>query len=168
MLILDSNVWIYVATAEEFPVEIYSDHLGSRIRLFEDFYSATRKTAVSTYILKEIREGFDRSQRVSAREKDETLTDLFKLIRQCDGIEETITRAKLERLSLREERRKTHNRMLGEIFDIQSKDVPIVSLAYEYRSERPHILTDDGEFAALSPAEFGLPAITIEDAGLSW
>jgi hypothetical protein len=58
--------------------------------------------------------------------------------------------------------------MLGEILNIQPKDVPIVSLAYEYRFEQPHIITDDGEFASLSPAEFGLPAITIEDAGLTW
>jgi predicted nucleic acid-binding protein len=76
MLVLDSNVWIYVATAEEFPVEIYSDHFGSVLYLFRDFYSANRKTAISTYVVKEIQEGFDRSQRVSAQDKNGILTKL--------------------------------------------------------------------------------------------
>jgi predicted nucleic acid-binding protein len=47
MLVLDSNVWIYIATADELPVEIYSDTLGERLYFTEEFYEGRHQTVVS-------------------------------------------------------------------------------------------------------------------------
>ena len=68
----------------------------------------------------------------------------------------------------REVRQKPHNQLLGHLLDIQAKNVPIFSLAYEYRYDQPHILTDDGGFGEVSPAAVGLQNITIEELSLTW
>ncbi|MFC7139770.1 hypothetical protein ACFQMA_07955 [Halosimplex aquaticum] len=168
MLILDSNVWIYIATAAELPVEIYSDTLGERLYFTEEFYDSRHQTVVSAYMVEEIQQGLHRSERVESEEIDEALTLLFKLFGSCDDVITTFDGDELEDLQLRDVRQKPHNQLLGHLLDIQAKDVPIFSLAYEYRYERPHILTDDGGFGELSPAAFGLQNITVEELSLTW
>jgi hypothetical protein len=168
MLILDSNVWIYVATAEELPVEIYSDTLGERLYPTQEFYDGRHDTVVSAYIVEEIRQGLHRSNRVEGGQVDEALTLLFELFSSCEGITTTFGRQELTDVELRAVRREPHNQLLGQLLDIQAKDAPIVSLAYEYRYDRPHVLTDDGGFGGLTPASFGLENITVEELSLAW
>jgi len=57
MLVLDSNVWIYLATAGELPVEIYSETLGERLYFPEEFYRGRHETVLSAYMIEEIRQG---------------------------------------------------------------------------------------------------------------
>jgi hypothetical protein len=168
MLILDSNVWIYVATAEEFPVEIYSNELRERLYFFEEFYEGRQQTVLSAYMLEEIRQGLFRSKRVSEAEIEDILTKLFTLIHSCEDVLVPFNQAQLKDVDLSEVRGRTDNRLLAQLLDIQAKDVPILSLAYEHRTERPLILTDDGGFSDLSPPAVGLPNITIEGLSLTW
>ncbi|WP_135304846.1 hypothetical protein [Haloarcula amylovorans] len=168
MLILDSNVWIYIATADELPVEIYSNTLGERLYFTEEFYEGRHQTVLSAYMLEEIQQGLHRSDRVESEEIDDALTLLFKLLSSCDDVITTFDDDELNEVELRDVRQKSHNQLLGHLLDIQAKDVPILSLAYEYRYERPHILTDDGGFGELSPAAVGLENITIEELSLTW
>lgn len=168
MLILDSNVWIYVATAEELPVEVYSDVLGERLYFFEEFYESRHQTVLSPYIVEEIRQGLYRSERVSGSDIDEVLTRLFELIHSCEDILAPFDQEQLRDADLSEIRSRTNNKLLAHLLEIQAKDVPIFSLAYEHRYERPHVLTDDSEFGGLSPAAFELPNITIEELSLTW
>lgn len=168
MLILDSNVWVYVATATERPVEIYSDYYGAVLRLFEDFRLGNRRTAISAYMMEEIIHAFDRSERVSGEDQDEALTQLFGLIKTCEYIEEDTNISASTDLDLRDIRQHPGNQMLATVLGIQAKDVPILLVAYERRHQQPHILTDDSDFAEFTPAEWGMSNITIEDASLSW
>jgi hypothetical protein len=168
MLILDSNVWIYIATADELPVEIYSDTLGQRLYFSEEFYKGRHQTVLSAYMLEEIQQGLYRSDRVKGNKIDEALTLLFKLLSSCDAVITPFDDEEVSDVELRDVRQKPYNQLLGHLLDIQAKDVPIFSLAYEYRYERPHILTDDGSFGELSPAAFGLQNITIEELSLTW
>ena len=167
-LVLDSNVWIYAATADEFPVEIYSDILGERLSFFEGFLSGTYETAITPYMLLEIKHGLYRSQRVSGTDVDRVLEKLFELIWTCDSIRADFPAEAVRETTLEDVRGGSTVRLLSHLLGIQKKDVPIFLLAYEYRYERPHILTDDSDFAELSPAEFDLPAISLEDVNLTW
>ena len=168
MLVLDSNVWITVATADELPVEIYSDTLGERLYFTEEFYEGRHQTVVSAYMMEEIQQGLHRSDRVEDEEIDEALTLLCKLFSSCDGVSTTFDDQELRDIVLREVRQKPHNQLLGHLLDTQAKDAPIFSLAYEHRYERPHILTEDGGFGELSPAAVELQNITIEELSLTW
>lgn len=168
MLILDSNVWIYILTAEEFPVEIYSDVLGERLNVTEDFYEGRRKTVLSAYMIEEIRQGLDRSTRVDGPEIDEALTKFFTLIQRCDDILTPFDGDELRSVDLSEVRKRSSMQLLSHVLGIQAKDVPIFLVAYQYRYDKPHILTDDGGFGELSPATFDLPNITIEELSLTW
>ena len=168
MLILDSNVWVYVATAITTPVEIYSDYYGTVLKLFKDFREGNRRTAISAYMMEEVMDALERSKRVSGKGQNEALTDLFGLIRTCDYIEEDPAISNSANLTLQGVRQQPENQMLSDILGIQAKDVPILTVAYEYRHQQPHILTDDSDFAEFTPAERGMSNITIEDAKLSW
>lgn len=168
MLILDSNVWIYIATAEDLPVEIYSETLGERLYLTEEFYEGRHETVLSAYMIEEIRQGLYRSTRVDGPEIDEALTNFFILIQRCDGITTTFDDDELRNMDLSEVRKRPSTQLLSHLLGIQGKDVPIFLLAYQYRYDRPHILTDDGGFGELSPAIFGLQNITVEELSLTW
>lgn len=168
MLVLDSNVWIYLATAGELPVEIYSETLGERLYFPEEFYRGRHETVLSAYMIEEIRQGLDRSTRVEGAEVDEALTELFTLIQGCDKIITTFDDKELRDVELTEIRKRPSTQLLSHLLGIQAKDVPIFLLAYQYRYERPHILTDDGGFGELSPATFDLQNITIEVPSLTW
>lgn len=168
MLILDSNVWVYVATATTTPVEIYSDYYGTVLKLFEDFCEGNRRTAISAYMMEEVINALERSKRVSGEDQDKALTELFGLIMTCDHIEEDPAISNAANLTLRDVRQRPENQMLAAVLGIQPKDVPILTIAYEYRHQQPHIITDDGDFAEFTPAEWEMSNITIEDANLSW
>ena len=89
-------------------------------------------------------------------------------IYRCDDIVAAFDDDRLREVNLSEVRKREHNQLLGHVLGIQTKDVPIFSVAFEHRYDKPHVLTDDGEFGALSPAEFDLPNITIEELSLIW
>jgi len=119
-------------------------------------------------MIEEIRQGLDRSTRVEGAEVDEALTELFTLIQGCDKIITTFDDKELRDVELTEIRKRPSTQLLSHLLGIQAKDVPIFLLAYQYRYERPHILTDDGGFGELSPATFDLQNITIEVLSLTW
>ena len=167
MLILDSNVWIYIATANDFPVEIYSEHFGEPLLFFDEFLKGRRQTAVSAYMVEEIHQGIQRSERAEGEEVDDALTKFYGLMQRSEYVCNDVDQAQLEDLSLREVRQRTHNTLLAELLDIQAKDAPIFTLAYRYRFDQPHILTDDEGFAELTPAELDISNITIEELALT-
>ena len=168
MLVLDSNVWIYIATADDLPVEIYSETLGERLYFTEEFYEGRHKTVLSAYMVEEIKQGLYRSIRVEGPEIDEALTEFFTLLQNCDGITNTFDEDELQNMDLSEVRKRPSTQLLSHLLGIQSKDVPIFLLAYQYRYDQPLILTDDGEFGELYPATFDLQNITVEELSLTW
>lgn len=52
MRILDSNVWIYITTADDLPVEVYSETLGERLYFTEEFCEDRHETVLSAYMSK--------------------------------------------------------------------------------------------------------------------
>jgi hypothetical protein len=63
---------------------------------------------------------------------------------------------------LREQRSAPAVQTLARVCEIQSKDVPILVLAFEHRDREPTILTNDESFATFEPAAHSLPEIAIE------
>ena len=167
MLILDSNVWVYAATTDERPVEIYTDSHGI-IRIFEDFIHGKYSTAITPYIATEVEDACHRSGRVGGPDIDEAVTLFYAIAYRCEHIITEFTQDDLSQLDLDSMREDLRNQLLGEIIDIQSKDVPVLTLAYEQYFMDPTILTDDGGFGMLDPADFGLKNISVEELNLSW
>ena len=128
MLILDSNVWVYVATTTKCPIEIYSDYCRAVLRLFEDFRLVNRRTTISAYMIEEIIHAFERSERVSGEDQDKALTHLFSLIKTCGHIEEDSNISASTDLDLRDVRQHPGNRMLATVLGIQAKNVPILRM----------------------------------------
>ncbi|MFD1514415.1 MULTISPECIES: hypothetical protein [Halomarina] len=167
-LVLDSNVWIYIATASEYPVEIYSEALGERLIFNEGILTGDYQTEVTPYVVEEITQGLHRSKRVDNRDVDGVLEELYAVMAHCKSIRAEFSPSDVRELSLHETRTEPSTVLLGKLLGIQPKDVPIFLQAYNNRFEKPHILTDDSDFAQVSPAEYGLSTISIEDVNLSW
>lgn len=167
MLVLDSNVWVYAVTAKKRPVEIYTESHGI-VRIFEDILTGNHRTAITPYIATEVEDACRRSNRVSGPDIDDAITRFYAIAQQCSHIRTEFTQADLERLDLDSCRDSSHNQLLGRVLDIQPKDVPILLLAYDSYFLEPTILTDDSDFSGLTPADFGLVKIAIEELNLSW
>ena len=64
--------------------------------------------------------------------------------------------------SLLDERRtNVHTRLLSRIISVQSKDIPIIVLAFEHRTRELTILTNDGDFAAFPQVNTTFPKLTL-------
>lgn len=141
------------------------------MRLVERVVAGNAKAVVDTYLYWEVINALGNSEVLSHREiakaqdqfgefvwgdvpsiRNEVDEDLVAEYRGASEIPDGIGMIRARR----------HNRMLGEICDIQPKDAPIVTLAFEFRSENPTIYTNDSELADLTPADCNLPAITVQ------
>lgn len=166
MLVLDSNVWIYIATAENRPVEVFTESRGV-LDLFEDFLSGTYDTVVTPYMMREVHDGCKRSDRVSDKQANEALTRFYGIVKKCASIiireDDVYSESMLSVV-----RNRPHNQLLSQLLGVQTKDVPVLTIAYDYYHRNPLVLTDDSGFGRLDTAAAGLPNITIEELNLTW
>lgn len=166
MLVLDSNVWIYAITADERPVELDTESLGV-VRLFDDFLAGKRDSVVTAYMAVEIERGCQRSDRVSSANLDATLTELYAMLGRCESVRTPFDGNDIGEVTLSEQRTRPCNRLVGELLDIQTKDVPIFLPAYDRYDDGPVVLTADAEFAEVKPSVHDLPRITVEGLDLA-
>lgn len=167
MLILDSNVWIYAITADERPIELETEALGI-VRLFDDLLDGKYDSLVTPYMAVEIEHGCERSDRVPSANLDATLTELYGLLGTCESIRTPFDTDDLGETTLSEQRERTCNRLVGELLDIQTKDVPVFLPAYDHYTDNPVVLTADAEFANLNPHIHDLSNVTVEGLDITW
>lgn len=167
MLILDSNVWIYAVTAEERPIRVRTESYGD-VELFDDFVSGRFRSVVTPYMAAEIERGCRRSERLPESDVDVALSVFYGILGSCDSIRTPFDEADLSEETLVTHRTRPCNRLVGDLLDIQAKDVPIFLPAYDHAPENPVVLTDDGEFARLNPEWHDLPNVTVEGLELPW
>jgi predicted nucleic acid-binding protein len=173
MLVIDTNIWLYVATATEYPVEIYSEELSRIISFYDDFSVETgpprSETIVSAYIASEVADNIGASKPAKQHPKSvkSLLENLLEVWWTAPRITADFSPDEIGELCLNTERRDSKNELLATLLDIQVKDVPIFMLAYE-RPEPVTLLTNDREFASFDPREFDLFGVTIDEIDLNW
>ncbi|OLZ39135.1 hypothetical protein A6E15_19420 [Natrinema saccharevitans] len=156
MLILDSNVWIHAVI------------FGGKSRsLVEQIIKNGRKSAVNAYIHEEVRCNIDDDHSIDRSVRNRALEQFFAAIGNSPQIRNPDSET-VERMDLEAERKKAHHKVIGAFGDIQAKDAPILTLAYQFLSYQPTIYTNDSEFADLSPTSRGIPEISIQYCDLEW
>lgn len=152
MRILDSNLWVFAFTGTN----------RSAANFVEDTISCETEIVLDAYIVNEVLEAFERSTVLPGAETSEAMSHFLKLVRVTSGIIQDFTEAERYEYDLVHERQREHNKLLGQILDIQTKDAPILLLTSKYYNASPTVYTNDEGFAELEPAEHGLPNIEIE------
>lgn len=152
MRILDSNLWVFAFTGTNRRA---ADFVEAAI-------SSDIEIVLDAYIVHEVLEAFERSTLLRGGETSEAMSHFLKLVRATAGIVGDFTDAERYEYDLECERRREHNKLLGQILDIQRKDAPILVLASKYYNASPTVYTNDEALARLTPAEYGLANIEIE------
>lgn len=151
MKILDTNLWVFGT-------------LGTHAQAVEwlDAIEAGETTsAINAYMVQEALDAFDRTPGLSAAERDALKTEFLTRLVRMTGLIEAPSSRDFSESVLDDRRSSTRIQLIARILDIQSKDVPIVVLAFEHSEREPTILTNDATFAALTPGDHNLPNISI-------
>jgi hypothetical protein len=164
MLVLDSNLSIHALSTER-PVEVDTESLGA-VTLFGDLVSGRYGSVVTAYMATEIERGCRQSDRLSGAEVDSALTKLYAMLERCESIHTPFDSDDLGETTLTKHRNRTCNRLVGDLLDVQTKDVPILFPAYDRHDDGPVVLTADAEFAGVDLPANGLSGITVEGLDL--
>ncbi|ADB63990.1 hypothetical protein Htur_5103 (plasmid) [Haloterrigena turkmenica DSM 5511] len=156
MLILDSNVWIHAVTIG-----------GESESLVNEIVHGEQTAAVDPYINEEVRCNIDEDHSVNRRLRDQALEKFYRAITKCPDIH-NVDSERVSEMNLEAEREKSYYKLIGAFGDIQAKDAPVLTLAYQFLTHRPTIYTNDREFASLSPTDYGVPEISIQHVDLEW
>ena len=152
MKILDTNLWVFGTLrtneqAAEWLAEIDRGETTS---------------AINAYMVQEALAAFDRTQSLSAADRDTVKTRFLTRLTRMTGLIEAPSSRDVSDALLREQPSAPAVQTLARVCGIQPKDVPILVLAFEHRDREPTILTNDESFAAFEPAAHSLPELSIE------
>lgn len=148
MDVYDTNVWVCGLTSQVSAAE----------HLIDEVVQGSRDVVVDAYIFQETLDAFDNSYHSTIANQHQQ--DFAALVSRNNSINGP-TQAAVSRMNVKRVQRNTSVRLISTSFGIQAKDVPILCLAYEYRSTSPTIYTCDGPFSNCNPANHGLPDISI-------
>ncbi|MDY6819438.1 MAG: hypothetical protein SVG88_12315 [Halobacteriales archaeon] len=152
MKILDTNLWVFGTLGTNARAE----------RLLDKIEHGETVSAINAYMIQEALEAFDRTPGLTPEERDELKTlFLTRLTRMTGLIEAPSSRDVVDSL-LDQRRSAVHTQLLSRIIGLQPKDVPILMLAFKHREHGPVILTNDAEFASVTPSDHNLPEISIQ------
>ena len=152
MKILDTNLWVFgtLRTNEQAAEWLAEINRGKTT------------SAINAYMVQEALAAFNRTQSLSAADRDTVKTRFLTRLTRMTGLIEAPSSRDVSGALLREQRSAPAVQTLARVCGIQPKDVPILVLAFEHRDREPTILTNDESFAELEPAAHSLPEITIE------
>lgn len=152
MKILDTNLWVFGTL-----------RTNERARkLLTEIERGEETSAISAYMVREALDAFDRTDSLSASERDTVKTAFLTRLTRMTGLVDAPSSRDASESLLQERRSASAVRLIARICEIQPKDVPILLLAFEHRDREPTILTTDAPFAALNPADYELHEISIE------
>lgn len=152
MFILDSNLWVFGTLNTN----------NRAAALLDEIERGETTSAIDAYILQEVLAAFGRVQGLMPAERDEYRTLFLTRLTRMTGLLEAPSQRDAATATLETRRHAPETQLLAHVLDIQSKDVPILVLAYRYYDRVPTILTNDEAFAALDPAAHALDQLTIE------
>lgn len=152
MKILDTNLGVFGTLGTN----------AEAVALLERIEAGELTSAINAYMVQEALDAFDRTPGLSTAQRDEFKTTfLARLVRMAGLVEAPSSRDVYPTL-LEERRSGIRTRLLAAVLEIQPKDVPIVTLAFEHAERDPTTLTNDAGFAELNPAEHNFQTITVE------
>lgn len=152
MKILDTNLWVFgtLRTNER------------ATRLLDAIERGETVSAINAYLVQEALSAFDRTESLSATERDAAKTAFLRRLTVMTGLIEAPSSRDVRESLLRERRGAPTARLAARICGIQPKDVPILVLAFRHQERNPTILTNDTSFAEFEPAAHSLSEISIE------
>ncbi|MFD1571252.1 hypothetical protein [Halorubrum laminariae] len=152
MKILDTNLWVFgtLRTNEQ------------AAELLAEIDRGETTSAINAYMVQEALAAFDRTQSLSSADRDTVKTRFLTRLTRMTGLIEAPSSRDVSTSLLREQRSAPAVQTLARVCGIQTKDVPILVLAFEHRDREPTILTNDESFAAFEPAAHSLPKLSIE------
>jgi len=150
--ILDTNLWVFgtLRTNEQ------------AAELLAEIDRGETTSAINAYMIQEALAAFDRTQSLSAADRDTVKTTFLTRLTRMTGLIEAPSSRDVSESLLREQRSAPAVQTLARICGIQPKDVPILVLAFEHHDREPAVLTNDESFAEFEPAAHSLPEISIE------
>ena len=151
MIILDTNLWVFGTLGTDERPE----------SLLDEIERGQRLSAINAYVLEEALAAFDRTPGLTSTERDEIKTRFLTRLTRMAGLLEVPSSHEVSDTLLADRRRDVHVRLLGRVLDVQSKDVPVLVLAFFHSEREPTILTNDASFADLTPADHRVPEIAI-------
>lgn len=155
MKILDTNLWVF-GTLET------NDRAT---RLLDEIERGETVSAINAYMIQEALEAFDRTPGLTGQERDELKTLFLARLTRMTGLIEAPSSRDVSESLLDERRANVRTRLLSRVLGIQSKDVPILVMAFEHRDRHPTVLTNDAAFADFEPTEFDLDELALEYVG---
>lgn len=152
MKILDTNLWVFgtLRTNER------------ATKLLTEIERGEETSAIIAYMVQEAVAAFDRTDSLTASERDTVKTAFLTRLTRMTGLVDAPSSREASESLLQERRTATAVRLIARICEIQPKDVPILLLAFEHEDRNPTILTNDASFAAFDPADHRLDEISIE------
>lgn len=151
MQILDTNLWVFGTLGTNDRAE----------RVLDAIERGEVVSALNAYMLQEALDAFDRVS-LSSSERDELKTLFCTRMARMTGLVEAPSSRDVSDSLLRERRTNHRAKLLGQVLEVEPKDVPILVLAFKHRERSPAILTNDESFAELEPAEHNLPSLSME------
>lgn len=154
MKILDSNLWVKGTLKTN----------QTAVELLDAIEQGSITSAIDEYILAEILAAFDRA--LVGRNHDKVLTSFLGRLHMMEGLVEYpewhTQRTAEQKTILEYHRSRTTITMLANVFEIQIKDAPVLTFAYEYRDQEPVVLTNDESFSAFVPSRYNLSTLSIQ------
>lgn len=151
MDILDTNLWVFGTLGTHDRAAAWLDEIETGERI----------SAISSYMVQEALRAFERVPGLSATARDSFQTEFLTRLTRMDGLVDAPASRDVYPSLLDERRTRTQTQLLARVLDIQPKDVPIVTLAFDHRTREPTILANDAGFAALLPNQHNVHEITI-------
>lgn len=146
MDVFDSNIWIYGLTRT----------CDDAVALVEEVIDNPVHVAVSAYIFDEVMENLQRSE--ESQEVIHRAQTNFATIVHGNHTIHGPTQDEIEQIDIEARRRDPRVQIMSEVFDIQSKDVPILVFAHQFaqQSNTPAttIYTADEEFSQFDPRHY--------------
>lgn len=152
MEILDTNLWVFGTLGTH----------DQAVEWLDEIETGERISAISSYMVQEALEAFERVPGLPAEARDAFQTELLTRLTRMPGLVDAPSSHDVYPALLDERRTRTQTQLLARVLDIQPKDVPIITLAFDHRTREPTILTNDAGFAALLPNQHNLHEITIQ------
>ncbi|MCU4800997.1 hypothetical protein OB920_11520 [Halobacteria archaeon HArc-gm2] len=152
MKILDTNLWVFGTLGTH----------GRATELLDEIERGNVTSAINAHMVQEALDAFDRTPGLSTTQRDAFKTEFLARLVRMTGLIEAPSSRDVSATVIDDRRSQTHVRLLAQILDMQPKDVPILTLAFEHADRKPRILTNDESFASLSPGAHNLPALTLE------
>lgn len=148
--VFDSSVWIWGLTEQAPEATSFVDEV----------VDGNRYVAVNAYIHGEVMNAFDSSRTADSAAITQAKNTFNIIVAKRHNVDFP-DQTEVEKMDPYEVRTNRLVELLGQSWDIESKDVPIVVFATEY-DDMTTIYTADRPFSTFDPADHGIDGVKVE------